>query len=92
MHRLADDIPECEPENPHKTQLDHITIELQAALGDGADQEAWHPGEHWVLAVRRGLTERDRFRDALESIARMKDAEAGEYAAETAREALNPES
>ena len=51
-----------------KKQLDHLTQKFQTALGHGANEHAWHPGEHWALAVLRGLQERDRYREALENI------------------------
>lgn len=85
--RLADALPQDLPERvppvsetylaeTHKAAMDTI----QRALGDGANQEAWVPGEHWVQAAARGLKERDTLKarqKAMDEILRVaaKDAE-----------------
>jgi hypothetical protein len=46
---------------------DNLLKMFKDALGNGAVEKIWRPGEPWALAVTRGLRERDEYCFLLEN-------------------------
>ena len=70
----------------------HIQERIQAALGNGADEQAWEPGEHWLMAACRGLSALAAARKALEDAQTLIESGSPQMALMVILAALNGDS